>query len=732
VRKLISLITLFSFSLHAATITDDKLTVGKKASASAKEIVFDTNDGTANKKLSVDKITKKLSITSDEAIVGDGTASDKALTFNRGGSNAQVKWNEATDKLQFSNDGTTYKDLGTGSGGGGSSGVNVLTNDSFEDAVGGVLTDWTNTGGTLTQQTYTNSVEGDAKYFQFVASTSGQYFEMVKVVPTNFNGSGCQVDFKKLNIATDDLFKVEALDASNNVLATENVKVSTWNKLPTLSFVCPAAGTNFKIRVTSLAAGTLQGDKAYLGSNQNIGSVAVSKDTNWATYNPVTQGLGSTSSTGFQWKRKGDSLILRGPIATGIGTAVEARIYFPGSLVSSSSIATIELAGGTVGTNTATASVGSVFLMEPNVNYITIGRTNGVYWSDKANGDTITAGSNIYVYATIPIQGWSEVIGQDTAISNDQAAWHISANIGGGVAFTTGVSSYTAFENSSLDMVLKPGSASAKIPCSGTNPATGLTCSAGLEQFGAVFTNPLIGLHRVCVYAGGTKGNANQTTIQLVETAPNSQTIIQESGTRPMIADGSSGVQTASYNHCGFFTFSDVKERAIRLMYESDNTVLNLVADRNATYGQRDFTITVENISFGQDRPILTGGTNVTPGITSSKIEDFSFAFGGSALDNVCTTGTCFLSQIGNAVSSVVNVSTSVYTLNFSKTYSKIQCGTDYAVTSDGDVGFLVSYLVGNKPFVCTNCNSFALRGINTTQTVTKDVFAGLKCKGEL
>ena len=69
----------------------------------------------------MDKITKKLSATSDEVIVGDGTQSDKALTFNRGGSNAQVKWNELTDKLQFSNDGTTFKDLGTGGGGGGCS-----------------------------------------------------------------------------------------------------------------------------------------------------------------------------------------------------------------------------------------------------------------------------------------------------------------------------------------------------------------------------------------------------------------------------------------------------------------------------------------------------------------------------------------------------------------------------------------------------------------------------------
>lgn len=657
-RKIIALITLYSFAIQAATITDDKVLIGKKSSASAKELIFDTADGAANKKLSIDKVTKKLSITSDETLVGDGTQSDKALTFNRGGSNAQVKWNEVTDKLQFSNDGTTFKDLGTGGGGGGSTGVNVLTNDSFEDAVGGVLTDWSNTGGTLTQVSYTNAVEGDAKYFQFVATTSGQYFEMVKTVPTNFNGSGCQVDFKKLNIATADLFKVEALDASNNVLATGNVKVSSWVKFPTLSFVCPTAGSTFKIRVTSLAAGTLQGDKAYLGSNQNIVNTIASNDTDWASYSPTFTGGASYSNEGVFYKRKGGDLIVRGTGTITTPGAVAFSVSIPSGLVIDSS---------KQATTTDTNSVGYLYRLTGTISstYATTSygvwpaftdtavSTGTIYFSTSTNGARFqkNTGANFFVTGdrfrfefSVPIVGWSEIRQQDIAVSNEQASWFIDANIGGAnIALgTSNLTSYTEMTDASLDLVINSnkGSSSAEIACASGTSSSGLTCSSA-EAVGIAFTPATVGRHKVCFsfahFVDSNSTEINRTIFQLIETPNNSTTILQEGGER-ISSEHLSGssvtyVDTKPLKVCGNFVFNDISKKTIRLMREQEVSGVpnsNVRGDRLANNGQKDIHISIENVTFAQNRPILTGDQMTVP--TSVKPVHYSGMVNGSGV----------------------------------------------------------------------------------------------------
>lgn len=659
-RKLISLITLFSFSIQAATITDDKLTVGKKASASAKEIVFDTNDGAANKKLSVDKITKKLSITSDEAIVGDGTASDKALTFNRGGSNAQVKWNEVTDKLQFSNDGTTFKDLGTGGGGGGSTGVNVLTNDSFEDAVAGVVTDWSNTGGTLTNVSYTNSVEGDAKYFQFVATGAGQYFEMVKTVPTNFNGGGCQVDFKKLNIATADLFKVEALDGSNNVLATGNVKVSSWVKFPTLSFVCPTAGSTFKIRVTSLAAGTLQGDKAYLGSNQNLVYTSQAKLLGTISFSGCT-GQWSTASTTFV-----NFSAQTGCVYNVSGSAVQPSTQIPaikfsnipaGEIAIDFDGAVFQNTGGkaakfrfTDGTNNTREE--AIIYAGTSPVFGTSFRQSLTYTSPQNNitfqlqGKTDSGGS-AFVYNDLAsanistIRVWHYPSSSDVAVSPEQASWFIDANIGGAnpSLSTASVSSYSEILDSGIDLVnnTSKGSSPVDIACASGTASTGATCSSA-ESVGVSFFPKLTGRHRACFSFSHNPDSPDvvKSTFQLVQTSDLSSAILAEGGERissGVNMAGASADNSFPVKVCGVFNFSDLSKKTIRLMYEQTAVSAAgsfISANRLASQGQQDIHVSIENLDFGQNRPILTSDQVTTPNITKPKV--FSARVSGTSV----------------------------------------------------------------------------------------------------
>jgi hypothetical protein len=263
------------------------------------------------------------------------------------------------------------------------------------------------------------------------------------------------------------------------------------------------------------------------------------------------------------------------------------------------------------------------------------------------------------VELSIPIQGWSEIRQQDIAVSPDQSDWRIDANIGGANVGFTPVTSYTAFENASLDLVLNTGSAAAKIACSGTNAATGLTCSTGSEQVGLVFTNALTGWHRVCIEVGGNKGNLSAGSVQLVETGAANQTIIQEGKSRVYSSDGSSGFVPVKYSQCGTFYWASVQERAVRFMYEWNNTVGVLNMDRDASFGQPDAHITIENISFGQSRPILTGDQVTSKGVSNPAI--YSAKISGAGV--VSNEKGDFI----NGSCSIAN--TSQFTCNFTASY---------------------------------------------------------------
>ena len=77
-------------------------------------------------------------IQNDKIQLGKHSAADKTLIFNKGlgSTNPKIKWDNTTSKLKFSNDGTNFANLGSGSGG---SGQNYLTNGDLETQ----LTDWT-------------------------------------------------------------------------------------------------------------------------------------------------------------------------------------------------------------------------------------------------------------------------------------------------------------------------------------------------------------------------------------------------------------------------------------------------------------------------------------------------------------------------------------------------------------------------------------------------------------
>lgn len=665
---------------------------------------------------------------------------DDLITIGKPGSTAnkriklgsqEIRSNTATSKLEYTHDGVTYKPIGSGSGSGGSSGgINLVANDSFEDPI---TTGWSNTGGTLTQESYSIGTETDAKFARFVATAAGQYFETPLItVPTNFSG-GCQADFKKISVSADDLFKVEILDSSSNVLAASNVKQSSWVKFPTIGTTCPTPGSQFRLRVTSLAAGTIDSDYGYLGSNQNLVNISQSKPIGTITW-PATANCFWTLVNTTAWSTFPVDADCGTPTVTGDITAPSTKVPGFGLKVK---------------------GAGTYLIVTNAMAYITPGNTKAIRWIDIDNGNytnhvsglasTANASfgsfSSKLEYSTsgvknIVLQGIHETSGTielysdkttrqlsveiyyfpsstETAVNTDQASWLIDANIGGGnVPMGTGaISTYTETSFATADLVINTnkGSASAEIPCAGTNPSTGLTCSSSNESIGIAFTPPQAGSYEACFdFTTEFGSNGAQNIVwQLVETPNNSQTILQEGGRRANIgsASASSTPNAQSINLCGSFNFADTSKKTIRLMYEKVATAgsPNLIMDRDSTAGQRDIKVTVRPILSAYNRPILTSDQVKTRGAINPEI--FSAAYGGASLNSVCpTSSSCTLyNKIGTGISSVNQATAGAFTLGFDKTFSVVNC----TATTIGASTVAPPVNSGTTPpMSCSNCNS--------------------------
>lgn len=171
----LTLLLLTSTVFADEVIQKDKLKIGRASTATDKQVVFDVGDGTTNPAISVEKVSKKMKLSPDEIQVGSSNAaSDKAITFNgsgkkitykgatnilehnmdkmsvgdgtntnkefifdKGANSPKIRYNSATVKLEFSDNGTTYSEFAAGGGGGGlaqittSAAVTMQVNKSY-------------------------------------------------------------------------------------------------------------------------------------------------------------------------------------------------------------------------------------------------------------------------------------------------------------------------------------------------------------------------------------------------------------------------------------------------------------------------------------------------------------------------------------------------------------------------------------------------------------------------
>lgn len=129
------------------------------------------------------------------------------------------------------------------------------------------------------------------------------------------------------------------------------------------------------------------------------------------------------------------------------------------------------------------------------------------------------------------------------------------------------------------------------------------------------------------------------------------------------------------------------------------------------------------------DSGVIVGsfqGYNETPG--TSRVETFSVSYGKTAT-TVCdgtglvNTNQCaYLDQIGNAVTSITRSSQGNYTMNTSRTYSKLKCSGTSLNSASGD-----AWIRGLR---CENCASLSFTSVLYNTSGVVDTYGTILCQG--
>ena len=288
----------FSFTKLIKTIADT-IGVGDGDATGDQCLEFDTGDAGSNKKVCILDTTKDAKINVDGLIMGNGSAADQefVIDIGLGASNPRIKWDDATGKLTFSNDGSTFKPIGSG---GGAGGINQLEENNFDCETGDPPIDYTSTGGTFVSETTNPGF--DSASCSWNASATTQFVRTV--APTIFEGlqgrsCSARIQYKWNGGTPGDLtWKVETsagvfiAGAANGVDGKDLAPSSIWAE-DTLFFTCPSSG-DYRIEFESTADAAL-----LLFDNVELGKVGFTN----VNQTVLVANASYTSTTNCVWTR---------------------------------------------------------------------------------------------------------------------------------------------------------------------------------------------------------------------------------------------------------------------------------------------------------------------------------------------------------------------------------------------------------------------------------------------
>lgn len=486
---------------------------------------------------------------------------------------------------------------------------------------------------------------------------------------TDLDGENCSASISYRGDAS--LYKAYVEAPASTKISTEVQLLDTGSttKTQTFNFPCGVRATAklLVLETTGASPAAIKVGNVYGGKATNIQSTQLISE--WVSYTPTGTWTSNTTYTGKK-RRNGDSeeydifISLAGaPNSATLTLTQSSSCTIDTAKLSTTNGYRIDGGGEARGTSNvplqiqySSSTVVAVYALVADQSYLNTG--NAV---TQAVPFTFANGHGLRIHYKVPCVGWTA----QTIVMPDAQGWYVDASISGANPSlgTASVTSYTGIENGSLTMTQNSGSASAQIGCSSTNAPSGLTCSSGNESLSVAFTPPKSGTYRACVtanhYIDAPAGSINiVSTFQIVETAANAQTVLQEGKGKAMSGSVIISGDRREYRSvatCGDFVLSAGAQRMLRLMYETEITGTPdnhyIKADGDTLLGQPDVHWTVYPLQNPASAILANSvSTSATNGL---RTESFSFTCSGSSSIGTQLGGTSWVSSVGNIAAGV-------------------------------------------------------------------------------
>lgn len=483
-----------------------------------------------------------------------------------------------------------------------------ITNGGFENGT----TQWTASGGSFTASTTSGDMRSGLRGGVFDASAASQ--TLTSAANTMSAGSNIVSCWFKTT-ASD--YEFAAYDGTNKLVTQTIPPTSVFQKI-TLNVAMSAAG-QLRARITSASnAAALYIDDCFSGEADNISYGGISTD--WVSYTPTYTGFGTVSTSNILWRRVGDVLEISGSFVSGTSTATEARVSLPSGLTSAGTakIPNLMIAGTWGVDSTSITSYKSV-LIEPSVSYVTFSLQNGSTNDlTKQNGSgIISSGNKLSLKASIPIEGWGNVMSFNPADGPIWAA--VDATATSSLASTSSAT-YTNVDDANFASKTYKGQAIAP---------------SGANQFALRVPKFPIGAYYFVINSQVvSNGSSNPCGIRLYD------------GTNTIVENGSTFAGSAiAGDHIGTFggvyvNTSDRTDVTFNVQFKSGGASSCYIGSQ---YG--NVSITMIPLALGYPMPVVIGGIS-SSATNAERLERAKIN---------CDASSSIASQSGSWVSTVGN-----------------------------------------------------------------------------
>jgi hypothetical protein len=523
------------------------------------------------------------------------TVTDYTMTFPPAqGTATQVLVNDGSGVLSWENQ--------SGSGGG-----NLLSNPTAE----GGIQNWTESGGTLSQDTVT-PISGLASFSWDSSGTSQTLDSDLETIPTKLKGKQClaRFDYTYTGGSLGDL-NVVVHDGTDDLTTPVDLNVTngTGSLQAQIGFLCPTSG-GVQLRFTSTVADAeiILFDDAHLGTDDRLGNSG-EYDSPWTAYTPVfSAGFGTVTAVDIEYRRNGPDLLVRGDFTTGSISGTVAEVSLPTGLTISYPGGPQEQVAGRMLKDNTGDHIYNVLAVDGSSNF-----QFGISDFDTSvsplapiTGSQIGSTVRVSFEARVSVAEYANS-GFSTTVTLETQGWGIDSRISGTndstMLGTTADGGFNVVQISANDMVMTNRNASAQIPCDGGNPSTGTTCSSGDEILGVVFNQPYPGRFEVCMQGSAvwtlTGGDLGQT-IKLRETGNTNDTIVDDTvGEQYKYGSEDPGTDTndrETLNICTEFNWPAVAQRTIKLFEQTSASPtislnrINMAGDESVAFKVRPLT----------------------------------------------------------------------------------------------------------------------------------------------